>query len=123
MFKLFLVLPFTLFLFACASISPESEGYIQANNWQAIGEYDGAEGLPEKSKAQLQALSDEYDAGVVDYTQYQDSYLTAVTVYCEPTNARMLAVLGKPYFGVCERFPNGLFFYQDWLNAKRDSAR
>ena len=122
MFKMIVILPFTLFLFACSMLPSESQNYIQVGNWQALGNFEGSEGLPEKSQQKLQALSDEYGSGAVAYEQYQESYLAAVTVYCEPNNARMLGKLGKPYLHVCERFPNGLFFYQDWLSAKGENS-
>lgn len=117
MLKTYLILPLTVLLFSCSTLTPESQAFIETSNWQAIGDLDGSEGIPEQSQSNLQALSDEFGGGKVDYKQYQDSYLKAVTVYCKPTNASMLGIRGKPYFHVCDRFPNGIFFYQDWRSA------
>jgi len=120
MLKFLIVLSLSVSLFSCSSVPTESDRYIESSNWQAMGDFDGREGFPEKSLAQLQLLSDKLNGGAVDYKLYQDSYLTAVTIYCEPSNARMLAILGKPYMHACDRFPNGVFFYQDWINSKRE---
>lgn len=121
MLKNFIILSLSLLLISCVSTSNETQDFVAANDWSAIGNIDGSEGTPEKSEMQLQAFSDKYKGEKVDYKQYQDSYLAAVTVYCEPNNARMLAVLGKPYYHACDRFPNGVFFYQDWINATRST--
>ncbi|PKF62219.1 hypothetical protein CW745_07490 [Psychromonas sp. psych-6C06] len=122
MIKFYFILPFTLFLFACASTSSQTDTFIASSDWQALGTYDGSEGLPEKSQSTLQELSNRSNGGEVDYKKYQDSYLAAVTIYCKPTNANMLALLGKPYLHACDRFPNGLFFYQDYINALRNNS-
>lgn len=110
------------FLFSCSSVPNESKAYIENADWQAVGNFDGHEGLPEKSEKKLQALSDQFNAGVVDYSQYQESYLAAVTIYCEPKNAQRLAILGKPYMYACDRFPNGGFFYHDWVTTTRGGS-
>ncbi|GLS89854.1 hypothetical protein GCM10007916_09210 [Psychromonas marina] len=123
MLKFYLILPLTFFLISCSSVSYESQGYIASSDWQAVGRYDGSEGLPEKSQQQLQVVSDKFNGGAVDYKQYQESYLAAVIIYCEPKNAHRLAILGKPYMNACDRFPNGGFFYHDWLTSTRGSAR
>jgi hypothetical protein len=123
MLKTSFILCLSVFLFSCSSIPTETQSDIESNNWQAVGEYDGSNGLLEKSEVDLQALSDQFNGGNVSYSAYQSSYLAAVTIYCEPKNANMLGMLGKPYLGVCERFPNGVFFRQDWLNAKTSNSR
>jgi len=122
MLKVLSVLLASCFLFSCSSIPNESKAYIENADWQALGDFDGREGLPEKSETKLQALSDQFNAGTVDYKQYQDSYLAAVTIYCEPKNAQRLAILGKPYMYACDRFPNGGFFYHDWVTSTRGGS-
>ena len=99
-------------LFACTSTQVKRN--IIENNWQALGEYHGTNGMTEHSLHKLQVLSDKYDNGEVDYPTYQRSNEKAIIIYCQPENAFALGGSGKQYSGACDRFPHGYQFKRDW---------
>lgn len=123
MIKNSLILFLSIFLFACTTTPLEVQNEVESGDWGKIGTYDGSNGYIEKTLSDLQELSKKYDGKKVDLALYQSSYLAAVTIYCKSDNATKIGLLGEPYRHVCDRFPNGQFFYQDWLSAKESLNR
>ncbi len=95
---------------------------ISSNNWQAVGQYDGENGLNEKTLSALQKLSDKFASGTVDYESYQGSYEKALSLYCQPNNAYIYGVKRQPYPYACNRYSHGWAFYQDWLSGRHSQA-
>ena len=116
MLRPLLIVLLSIALLACTSKQVKNE--ISASNWQAVGEYHGTIGLKEYSLAQLQVLSDKYGNGEVDYPLYLQSYEKGLIIYCQPEHAIQLGAEGKGYDGVCDRFPHGDIFRQDWKITK-----
>ncbi len=120
MFKTIYGIIFSVLLSACTA--PQLTQNIQNNDWQAVGNYDGSNGIPERSKEKLQSLSTQLAAEDMNYQAYLNAYNPAVKMYCESQHAYVLGVTGAPYQGVCERFPHGVFFYRDYINGKKSTA-
>ncbi len=120
MLRLFISLFLFYTLFACSSATLDSE--IEANNWFAIGNYDASHGYSEKNKKKLQKMSDKFAGSEANYGAYLAGYEEALLVYCEPQNAYLLGVTGKPYHNVCDRYPRGWAFHQDWISGRKSRA-
>ena len=104
-------------LFSCTY--SQVKNIVTEDNWLALGEYQGEKGGIEHTLNELQALSDKYSNGEVDYSAYQQGYEKALIIYCQPQNAFQLGISGKHYNGVCERFPHGNEFRGDWEMAEK----
>lgn len=115
---LLLILPFALF--SCTSATVQHK--IESGNWFAVGEYDASNGFVQKSENKLNRMSATYGENKVDYDAYLAGYEEALLIYCEPENAFLLGVTGKPYHNICDRFPRGWIFYQDWLSGRESQA-
>lgn len=115
-----------LFVFSMLLLSAcTSKQVIQSvsnNDWKALGNYDGSNGFIEKSEQALNKLNQEYGSEALDLTAYLTSYQLALDEYCKPNNAYILGVMGKPYFGVCEQYPNGWSFREDWVSGRHSQA-
>ncbi|WP_028862609.1 DUF2799 domain-containing protein [Psychromonas aquimarina] len=120
MFKNILLLIFSVSLFACTSA--QIQHAVNSDNWQAVGQYDGENGLHEKSLSELQKLSVEFARGAVDYAAYQAGYEQALQLYCQPKNAFIYGVKRQSYPYACDRYPHGWAFYQDWLSGRHSRA-
>lgn len=114
--KTSIIFIFTLLLSACTSHQVRQQ--IQQGDWFAVGESDASNGYIEESKAHLEKTNDKYNEEKLDYDAYLAGYEKALSVYCEPQNAYTLALLGQPYYRICDRYPHGWTFYQDWWNTK-----
>ena len=118
--RLLLLVALASSLFACTSVTVQNE--IKANNWFAIGEYDASHGYIEKSKNELQKMSQQFSGSNADYGAYLAGYEQSLLIYCEPQNAYILGVKGLPYHNICDRFPQGWAFYQDWISGRKSQA-
>ena len=107
-------------LLACTSATVKNE--VKANNWFSIGEYDASHGYIEKSKNDLQKMSQKISHSSADYGAYLAGYEQSLDIYCEPKNAYILGVKGLPYHNVCDRYPRGWAFYQDWISGRKISS-
>jgi len=105
---------------ACTSLKQENE--IKAGNWFALGKYDASQGYIEKSKNKLKKMSDENLSSEINYGAYLAGYEEALLIYCEPQNAYILGVTGQPYHNICDRYPRGWAFYEDWINGRNSRA-
>lgn len=116
------IISLSFLLSACTM--PQVIESVKANNWQDLGTFDGENGFIKRTPKQLKALSTQYaDADAdADSKAYSLSYEEALKEYCQPRNAYILGVVGKPYHGVCQKFQHGWSFYQDWVSGRHSQA-
>lgn len=107
-------------LAGCAS--PQVINAVAINDWTALGKFDGENGFNERSLASQLKLSNQYSDGSTNHDAYIKSYEKALTLYCSPHNAYLLGVMGKPYQGICDRYPHGWAFRQDYVSGKHSQA-
>lgn len=115
-----LIISISFLLSACTA--PQVIDSVKENNWQSLGQFDGENGFAQRTPEQLDKLSKKYGDGDTNNDTYKLYYEKALKEYCQPNNAYMLGVLDKPYIGVCDKFPNGWFFYQDWISGRESQA-
>lgn len=115
---LMLLLPFALF--ACTTT--EIQDQVKAKNWFAVGKYDASHGFIEKSEKNLQKLSDKFADKSINYAEYLKGYKQALDSYCDIENAYILGVQGMTYRNICDRYPHGWAFYQDWISGRNSRA-
>ncbi|WP_022940056.1 DUF2799 domain-containing protein [Psychromonas hadalis] len=110
----------SLALFSCTSTTVQNE--IKTGNWFAVGEYDAGNGFIEKSEKNLQKMSARFSEKKVNYGAYLAGYEQALLFYCEPKNAYILGAKGLTYRNICDRYPRGWAFYQDWISGRQSRA-
>lgn len=94
-FKL-LFLTNTLWLSACATLSPEE---CQTARWNQIGEQDGALGKPSQIAQHFKACS---KVNIIpNQSLYESGYQQGLKSYCQPVTIYDAALMGKGSYSVC----------------------
>ncbi|MEH0743074.1 DUF2799 domain-containing protein [Vibrio cholerae] len=106
-----------LLITGCTTVTTPTSNVDQ--DWYQFGVDRGENGLLNLSQSKL-AKADE--AGYLNddrYAAYLAGYEQGRGQYCQQ-NAYMLGVMGKPYYGVCDRLDP--FFQQDYVSGRTSTA-
>jgi hypothetical protein len=87
--------------------------------WQELGFRDGAKGLNQRTPSRLSELG-EQSAQSVDYSSYEEGYLTGISEYCNPNHAYQIGLSGQSYNGVCDSEEDSQRFRMEWQRGWGD---